>query len=374
MYNRRIPSLGAYYRHRDGVDSDDDWELCSRWLSRHPQGGIRQVQRFKRLHASGHRICTTAAPAAPQLPASGVTPRGTGTLVHKGFYDLLLMIPTPSRSIWGAPAAEEPVLAVLDADQFEALLSRLGPDGMGKRLGGQFRYLGFSSYSRGPDPRWANSTKARVRHTNQARTVNEVVNAPKPSSQDKFTGRPGNSTIRWGRGLEVHLEDEELLDSEPVELPAPRKTITPSLVALEKAVSARIYFENLYFPCFAIRRLASTDWQWSETWQKCNSAICTGRRRTFGLDDDRMKLTICGAFGVVSLVREQSTGQLYAVKKKTDMLRKGQEGHVRAERDILKSASLVLEYMGGGDLQNPLRRFDLLITWNLKIVKINYHL
>lgn len=27
--------------------------------------------------------------------------------------------------------------------------------------------------------------------------------------------------------------------------------------------------------------------------------------------------------------------------RKTDMLRKGQEGHVRAERDILKSASLV---------------------------------
>jgi len=70
-----------------------------------------------------------------------------------------------------------------------------------------------------------------------------------------------------------------------------------------------------------------------------------------------------GAFGVVSLVREQSTGQLYAMKlvinsphlplfhkrpdtlvvqlRKTDMLRKGQEGHVRAERDILKSASLV---------------------------------
>jgi protein-serine/threonine kinase len=27
--------------------------------------------------------------------------------------------------------------------------------------------------------------------------------------------------------------------------------------------------------------------------------------------------------------------------RKTDMLRKGQEGHVRAERDILKNASLV---------------------------------
>jgi protein-serine/threonine kinase len=70
-----------------------------------------------------------------------------------------------------------------------------------------------------------------------------------------------------------------------------------------------------------------------------------------------------GAFGVVSLVRERITGKLYAMKqvrvfriwwyitfdrlcmfmqlRKTDMLRKGQEGHVRAERDVLKSASLV---------------------------------
>lgn len=34
--------------------------------------------------------------------------------------------------------------------------------------------------------------------------------------------------------------------------------------------------------------------------------------------------------------------------RKADMLRKGQEGHVRAERDILKSASLV-QSPGGAD-------------------------
>lgn len=32
--------------------------------------------------------------------------------------------------------------------------------------------------------------------------------------------------------------------------------------------------------------------------------------------------------------------------RKTDMLRKGQEGHVRAERDVLKSASLVTSPRG----------------------------
>lgn len=79
-----------------------------------------------------------------------------------------------------------------------------------------------------------------------------------------------------------------------------------------------------------------------------------------------------GAFGVVSLVRERSSGQLMAMKqlRKADMLRHGQEGYVRAERDVMTAASstcrwivrlvysfqdvdhlfLVQEYMAGGDL------------------------
>jgi len=69
-----------------------------------------------------------------------------------------------------------------------------------------------------------------------------------------------------------------------------------------------------------------------------------------------------GAFGVVSLVREREIGQLFAVKqvrlryrrntivanivipgvqpRKVDMPRKGQEGHVRAERDVLETTAL----------------------------------
>lgn len=74
---------------------------------------------------------------------------------------------------------------------------------------------------------------------------------------------------------------------------------------------------------------------------------------------------------MVSLVKEKSSGRLYALKqvisppigirqpgwnltpffeqmRKADMLRKGQEGHVRAERDILKAASSV-HSPGGAD-------------------------
>ncbi|KAJ7200717.1 kinase-like domain-containing protein [Mycena rebaudengoi] len=400
-----------------------------------------------------------------------------GTLIHKGFYDLLSMIPTPSpsRLIWGAPAAEETGLLAgpryeelspsappasrtvadqtkvrriskdmvsrptgfvhlvhaSDADQAEALLTRWGPDGLGK--------LG--------DPRWANPIKARVRQTNQARAVNEVVNALKPSqsskfggqalgplrvvnglstttttsstlttaarenfltsSPDGFPGRPGNSTIRWGGGLQVHPEDEEhFVDtSELQEPPPPPKPITPSLATLEKAVSARIYFENLYFGLFRHppsreqRRVAMerdmAEMQLSQ-FQKENLRARWRQNETDYLRDSRRRIDVTafrklktighGAFGVVSLVKEQTTGQLYAMKqlRKTDMLRKGQEGHVRAERDILKSASLVntaggaewivrlyysfqdrdnlylvLEYMGGGDLLNLLIERDV---------------
>lgn len=79
------------------------------------------------------------------------------------------------------------------------------------------------------------------------------------STVDGLPGRPGNSTIRWGggfvaKGLPTHPETNE--DEEPAqanmiaadESHAPRRMITPSLATLERAVSARIYFENLYFP------------------------------------------------------------------------------------------------------------------------------
>ncbi|KAG9220736.1 hypothetical protein CCMSSC00406_0003835 [Pleurotus cornucopiae] len=428
------------------------------------------------------------APDLREEPTSSVP---VGTMLHKGFYDLLAMIqtPSPSRLLWGPPAPpSEPIVAgpryeqipagippeikpvapaisanvsptglrkgrriskdmvshptgfihlvhASDADQAEALLTRWGPDGLGK--------LG--------DPRWANPIKDRVRQINQVRAVNEVVNALKPSqdSRDDFRGplrvvngissvtsstlttaarenfrvnpvhveglpgRPGNSTIRWEGGLKTHLEgketEENLPTSESKDLlelpPPPKKFITPSLATLEKAVSARIYFENLYFPLFRQppsreqRRLAMekdmAQMQLSEA-QKENLRARWRQNETDYLRERRRKVDVSafiklktighGAFGVVSLVKEQHTNQLYAMKqlRKADMLRKGQEGHVRAERDILKSASmvhspgsaewivklhysfqdrdnlyLVLEYMGGGDLLNLLIERDV---------------
>ncbi|KAI0081239.1 kinase-like protein [Panus rudis PR-1116 ss-1] len=419
-----------------------------------------------------------------------------GTLLHKGFYDLLSLIPsTPaaSRFLWGGtPREPEPVAgpryedippaaapvakpAVVvqstvstqpsprnlkarriskdmvskptgfmhlvhasDADQAEALLTRWGPEGQGK--------LG--------DPDWADPIKNQIRLNHQAKAINEVVSSLKPTQSSlsrpdatlpplrvvngmstttsstittaarenvqltptppsasvisglPSAGQPGNSTIRWTAGLAAHPEHEHENDPSVMDFsPPPRKPITPSLETLEKAVAARIYFENLYFPLLRQtpsreqRRLAMErdmmDMQLSESqkeylrnrWRQNETAYLRERRRKVDVSAFvKLKTIGHGAFGVVSLVRERSSGQLFAMKqlRKTDMLRKGQEGHVRAERDILKSASLVgspngaewivrlfysfqdrdhlylvLEYMGGGDLLNLLIERDI---------------
>ncbi|EKM80721.1 hypothetical protein AGABI1DRAFT_71210 [Agaricus bisporus var. burnettii JB137-S8] len=396
-----------------------------------------------------------------------------GTFLHKGFYDLLAMIPTPSpsRLLWGAPTGPtpDPIVAgpryedikplpggairsspkkgrriskdmvskpkgfvhlvhASDADQLEALLTRWGPDGLGK--------LG--------DPHWAHPIKTQVRQSNQARAVNEVMNALKRSqgaygelhvvngastntSSSLLTtaakenyitpynidGLPGKSGFSTGRlnGPRSHpqiQENEVLGPVDPVQAqvePPPPRPINPSLSTLEKAVAARIFFENLYFPLFRHppsreqRRLAMerdmAEMQLTHDqkehlrarWRQNESDYLRERRQKVDISAFiGLKIIGHGAFGVVSLVREKSTGNLYAMKqlRKADMLRKGQEGHVRAERDVLKAASLVhapggaewivkmyysfqdsdnlyliLEYMGGGDLLNLLIERDV---------------
>ncbi|KAL2270878.1 hypothetical protein VTJ83DRAFT_249 [Remersonia thermophila] len=82
-----------------------------------------------------------------------------------------------------------------------------------------------------------------------------------------------------------------------------------------------------------------------------------------------------GSFGVVRLVRDRTSGgRVYAMKviRKSKMLRSNQEGHLRAERDLLVASEgsrcfqdvsnlyLVMEYMPGGDFLNYLIRENVL--------------
>ena len=179
------------------------------------------------------------------------------------------------------------------------------------------------------------------------------------STAEGTAGRPGNSTIRWGGGLVAH--PEQVLEDEPTPqlsknyrpLPEVRRVITPSLATLEKAVSARIYFENLYFPLLRQppsreqRRLAMekdmltiglseprkeelrTRWRQNETdylreRRRKVDVSAFIKLKTIGHGEYAARSLDCahthksplpGAFGVVSLVREQTTGKLFAMKQ-----------------------------------------------------------
>ncbi|EGG02687.1 uncharacterized protein MELLADRAFT_91210 [Melampsora larici-populina 98AG31] len=149
------------------------------------------------------------------------------------------------------------------------------------------------------------------------------------------------------------------------------RSFIPSLQTVEKAVAAKVFFEQHYSEQNNIRMA----WVLSET-----NYLREIRSRVGMNSFIKLKTIGHGAFGVVSLVKEKHTGELLAMKqlKKSDMLRKGQEGHVRAERDLMSLASssskwivrliysfqdldhlyLVMEYMIGGDMLNLLIEKD----------------
>lgn len=180
------------------------------------------------------------------------------------------------------------------------------------------------------------------------------------------------------------------------------KPFKPSLETVERSVATKIYLENHYYGILkrprdrdqrkaalerelsvanmsdSQRRAIRTAWMSSET-----EYLRDIRNRVSANSFIKVKTIGHGAFGVVSLVKERGSGELYAMKqlRKADMLRKGQEGHVRAERDVMSAASssansrwivrlvysfqdvdhlyMVMEFMGGGDLLNLLIEKDV---------------
>lgn len=176
----------------------------------------------------------------------------------------------------------------------------------------------------------------------------------------------------------------------------------PSLTTVEKSVAAKIYFENLYYgilkkPQARETRKAGLEAELAllripdsskeairNAWAANETEYLRDIRARVNVNSfSRLKTIGHGAFGVVALVQERQSGGLYAMKqlRKADMLRKGQEGHVRAERDLMTSASasqnakwivklvysfqdvdhlyLIMEFMGGGDLLNLLIEKDI---------------
>lgn len=87
-----------------------------------------------------------------------------------------------------------------------------------------------------------------------------------------------------------------------------------------------------------------------------------------------------GAFGEVKLVQRKTDGKIYALKSliKTEMFKKDQLAHVRAERDILADSKdnpwlvklhasfqdtaylyLLMEFLPGGDLMTMLIKYEI---------------
>lgn len=93
----------------------------------------------------------------------------------------------------------------------------------------------------------------------------------------------------------------------------------------------------------------------------------------------KIKTIGVGAFGEVALVKKNGTNQLYAMKtlRKSDVLKRNQVAHVKAERDILAEADnewvvklyysfqdednlyFVMDYIPGGDLMSLLIKFGI---------------
>ncbi|KAK3153920.1 hypothetical protein QOZ80_2BG0183280 [Eleusine coracana subsp. coracana] len=105
------------------------------------------------------------------------------------------------------------------------------------------------------------------------------------------------------------------------------------------------------------------------------------QRHKMSVDDfDLLTMIGKGAFGEVRVCREKTTGNVYAMKKlkKSEMLRRGQVEHVRAERNLLAEVDhhcivklycsfqdseylyLIMEYLPGGDMMTLLMRKDTL--------------
>ncbi|KAJ2724288.1 Serine/threonine-protein kinase [Coemansia sp. Benny D115] len=104
------------------------------------------------------------------------------------------------------------------------------------------------------------------------------------------------------------------------------------------------------------------------------------RRTRLGVADfQTVKVIGRGAFGEVRLVQKRDTGKIFAMKilRKTEMFKKDQLAHVRAERDVLAESDsawvvqlyfsfqdacnlyLIMEFLPGGDLMTMLIKYDI---------------
>ncbi|KAE9461503.1 hypothetical protein C3L33_06618, partial [Rhododendron williamsianum] len=206
----------------------------------------------------------------------------------------------------------------------------------------------------------------------------------------------------WFQRLRHKEEKVKLGSTKTKETENPTKSKTDDVLSndtKEKVAAAKQYIENHYkaqMKCLqdrkerrwvVERKLADGDVPAEEQTnllkylERKETEYMRIRRHKMSVDDFEL-LTIIGrgAFGEVRLCREKSTGLIYAMKKlkKSEMLRRGQVEHVKAERNVLAEVDsscivklycsfqddeflyLIMEYLPGGDMMTLLMRKDTL--------------
>lgn len=166
----------------------------------------------------------------------------------------------------------------------------------------------------------------------------------------------------------------------------------------DKAAAVKLKIENFYQSSvkYAIERnqrrveletqLTSHDWSDERKKRQLNSLgkkesqFLRLRRTRLSLEDfQTVKVIGKGAFGEVRLVQKKDTGKIYAMKTllKSEMYKKDQLAHVKAERDVLAGSDspwvvslyysfqdtqylyLIMEFLPGGDLMTMLIRWQI---------------
>nr|BAK61822.1 serine/threonine-protein kinase [Citrus unshiu] len=180
---------------------------------------------------------------------------------------------------------------------------------------------------------------------------------------------------------------------------AEEEEVLGSKLTMEKVAAAKQFIENHYRAQMKNiqerkerrwvleRKLASSDVPMEEQinlikdLERKETEFMRLKRHKICVDDFEL-LTIIGrgAFGEVRLCREKKSGNIYAMKKlkKSEMVKRGQVEHVRAERNLLAEVAshcivklyysfqdteylyLIMEYLPGGDMMTLLMREDTL--------------
>ncbi|KAL9252562.1 putative serine/threonine-protein kinase ndrA [Drosera capensis] len=182
-------------------------------------------------------------------------------------------------------------------------------------------------------------------------------------------------------------------------LRAPQSEEAPSNATKQKAAAATQYIEKYYEQqrknlqlrmerrVMLEKKLEDADVSKEEQnnilkyFEKKETEYMRLQRHKMGSDDfEPLTMIGKGAFGEVRICREKSTGHVYAMKKlkKSEMLRRGQVEHVKAERNLLAEVDsncivklycsfqdeeflyLIMEYLPGGDMMTLLMRKDTL--------------